>query len=308
MKIIGIGNAIIDVLGKVDDEFIKQNQLTKGTMKLINQIELKRILNLIKIEKKIAGGSVANSLVGLSYLGNEVSFIGKISDDDLGKSYEKDLVNQKIEFCYKKKKELVPTGTCIVLITPDNERTMCTFLGSSATICENDIDEKNIQDSDISILEGYLWDSNKSKLVFKKILKNSKKKVMSLSDKLCVERHRNDFIDLIKNHLDIVFANEHEISCLFQTNDLKKIINFCKILKKIIVITRSSKGSIIISNNIIEECPAKKNLNIVDLTGAGDLFLSGFMHGYIHKKKFKDCLFLGTEMASKIIQKLGSRL
>jgi len=308
MKVIGIGNAIIDVLSRVDDEFIKKNQLTKGSMKLINQTELLSLLDIIKIEKKIAGGSVANSMVGLSHLGNKVSFIGKISDDDLGKSYEKDLINQKVEFCYKKKEEVIPTGTCIVLITPDNERTMCTFLGSSATISENDIDEKIIKNSDISILEGYLWDSNDSKLAFKKILKNSKKKVMSLSDKFCVERHTDDFFDLVKNHLDIVFANEQEILSLLKTDNLEEAINFCKTLKKTVVITRSGKGSIAVFENTVVECNARQDLKVIDLTGAGDLFLSGFLSNFIKNKNLKECLYLGTEMASKIIQKIGARL
>jgi len=308
MKIIGIGNAIIDVLGRVDDTFIKKNQLSKGSMKLISQTELEKLLSTIKIEKKIAGGSVANSMVGLSHLGNEVGFIGKINDDDLGENYEKDLNNQKVTFCYKKKREIMPTGTCVVLITPDNERTMCTFLGASAIISEKDIDEDLIKNSEMSILEGYLWDSNESKLAFKKIIKNSKKKVMSLSDKFCVERHRTDFLNLVKNYLDIVFANENEILTLFETDNLKKIINFCKALKKIIVITKSNKGSLVIFGDTVEECSAKQNLKIIDLTGAGDLFLAGFISNYRRNKNLKECLNLGTEMASKIIQKVGARL
>jgi len=308
MKIIGIGNAIIDVLCKVDDEFLNQHQLTKGSMKLINEKELKKFLDIVKIKKKVAGGSVANSIVGLSNLGNKVSFIGKINDDELGDSYEKDLINQKVKFCYKKKKEILPTGTCIVLITPDNERTMCTFLGASATICEKDIDKETILKSDLSIFEGYLWDSEDSKLAFKKIIRNSKKKVMSLSDKFCVERHRNDFVDLFKNHMDIIFANEDEILTLFEEKDLKKIVNFCKTLGKIIVITRSCKGSLVVLDQNVEECNARKNLKIVDLTGAGDLFLAGFLSNFIRKKNLKECLNLATTMASKIIQKIGARL
>jgi len=308
MKIIGIGNAIIDVLCRVDDEFLKKNQLTKGSMKLINQTELLNLLNIIKVEKKIAGGSVANSIVGLSDLGNDVSFIGKISDDELGKSYEKDLINKKVEFCYEKKKEVIPTGTCVVLITPDNERTMCTFLGSSATISENDIDEKIIKNSSMSILEGYLWDSADSKLAFKKKIKNSKKKIMSLSDKFCIERHKNDFFDLVKNHIDIIFANENEMLALLDTIDLKKTIDFCKSIKKLVVITRSDKGSLAVFDKDVIECEAIQNLKIIDLTGAGDLFLSGFLNNYIKKKNLKECLLFGTEMASKIIQKVGARL
>jgi len=308
MKIVGIGNAIVDVLGRVDDIFLKKNQLIKGTMKLINQNELNKILSMIKIEKKIAGGSVANSMVGLSHLQNSASFIGKINDDDLGESYEQDLKNQKVIFCYKKKKETIPTGTCIVLITPDNERTMCTFLGASATISKNDIDENIIKNSDISILEGYLWDSNDSKLAFKKIIENSKKKVMSLSDKFCVERHKTDFFDLVKNHIDIVFANEQEILSLLNTKNLSKVIDFCKTLKKLVVITRSDKGSMTVFGNTVEECVAKEKLKIVDLTGAGDLFLAGFIDGYSRDKNLKECLNIGTEMASRIIQKIGARL
>jgi len=308
MKVVGVGNAIIDVLGRVDDTFIKKNQLSKGSMKLISQTELEKLLSTIKIEKKIAGGSVANSMVGLSHLGNEVGFIGKINDDDLGENYEKDLNNQKVTFCYKKKREIMPTGTCVVLITPDNERTMCTFLGASAIISEKDIDENLIKNSEMSILEGYLWDSNESKLAFKKIIKNSKKKVMTLSDKFCVERHRTDFLNLVKNYLDIVFANENEILTLFETDNLKKIINFCKALKKIIVITKSNKGSLVIFGDTVEECSAKQNLKIIDLTGAGDLFLAGFISNYRRNKNLKECLNLGTEMASKIIQKVGARL
>ena len=308
MKIIGIGNAIIDVLCRVDDEFLKKNQLTKGSMKLINQTELLNLLNITKVEKKIAGGSVANSIVGLSDLGNDVSFIGKISDDELGKSYEKDLINKKVEFCYEKKKEVIPTGTCVVLITPDNERTMCTFLGSSATISENDIDEKIIKNSSMSILEGYLWDSADSKLAFKKIIKNSKKKIMSLSDKFCIERHKNDFFDLVKNRIDIIFANENEMLALLDTIDLKKTIDFCKSIKKLVVITRSDKGSLAVFDKDVIECEAIQNLKIIDLTGAGDLFLSGFLDNYIKKKNLKECLLFGTEMASKIIQKVGARL
>jgi len=308
MKVIGIGNAIIDILSRVDDSFILENQLSKGSMKLINQTELEKLLSTIKIEKEIAGGSVANSIVGLSHLGNEVGFIGKINDDSLGKSYEKDLSNQKVIFCYKKKKEIRPTGTCVVLITPDNERTMCTYLGASAMISENDINENIIKSSEMSVLEGYLWDSNESKFAFKKIIKNSRKKIMSLSDKFCVERHKSEFLDLVKNDLDIVFANEDEILTLFETNDLKKIIDFCKNLKKIIVVTRSKKGSLAIFGNTVEECNAQQNLKIKDLTGAGDLFLAGFLSNYKKNKNLKECLHLGTEMASKIIQKIGARL
>jgi len=308
MKIIGIGNAIIDVLGRVDDNFLKKNQIIKSSMKLINQTELNKILSTIKIEKKIAGGSIANSMVGLSHLQNNAYFIGKISNDDLGENYEQDLKKQKVTFCYKKKKEVISTGTCVVLITPDNERTMCTFLGSSATISVKDIDENIIKNSDISILEGYLWDSNDSKLVFKKIIKNSKKKVMSLSDKFCVERHKTDFLNLVKNHLDIIFANEHEILTLLGTKDLNKVIDFCKTIKKLIIVTRSNKGSMAIFDNKVAECPAKQNLKVIDLTGAGDLFLAGFMDGYIKDKNLKECLNTGTEMASRIIQKIGARL
>ena len=308
MKILGIGNAIVDVLCKVSNEFIEKNSLTKSTMKLVDEIEFKKLLSLVKIEETISGGSIANSIVGLSQLENNVGFIGKISDDHLGKKYEEGLIKENVKYLYSKKKESLPTGTCLILITPDSERTMCTFLGTAGKIDENDIDTELVKNSEIIFLEGYLWDKGGPKRAFDKAISSSKKIAMSLSDLFCVERHKNEFLDLVKNKLDIVFANEQEILSLTNSKTLEEVINFAKQIKKKIIITRGERGAISILNNEVIECPAKTNLKIVDLTGAGDLFASGYLHGYINEFSEKDCLLKATEMSSKIIQKIGARI
>ena len=308
MKILGIGNAIVDVICKVTDSFITQNNLTKSTMKLVGEIEFKKLLSTLKIEETVSGGSVANSIVGLSQLGNKVGFIGKISDDELGKKYEDGLKKENVSFFYSKKKELVPTGTCLILITPDSERTMVTFLGTAGKINENDIDTEAIKKSEILFLEGYLWDEGEPKKAFEKAIKNSNKVAMSLSDLFCVERHKPHFLELIKNKLDIVFANEQEIMSLIDTKKFDDVINFSKGINKLVVITRGDKGALAINSNEVMECPAHNNLKIKDLTGAGDLFAGGFLDGYIKGKSLKESLEKGTEMSSKVIQIIGARI
>ena len=309
MKILGIGNAIVDVICKVEDDFINQNNLVKGNMKLIFDLnEFKKLLSSLKIEKTISGGSVANSIVGLSQLNNEVGFIGKISDDHLGEKYEIGLKSENVNYIYSKKKESLPTGTCLILVTPDSERTMCTFLGTAGKINENDISVNAINKSEIIFLEGYLWDEGEPKKAFDKAINNANKVAMSLSDKFCVDRHKPQFLDLVKNRLNLVFANEEEIMSLIDTNNFDEVINFAKEINKLIVITRGEKGSVSIKGNIVIESGIKKDLNIVDLTGAGDLFASGYLHGYLNSFSQKDCLEKGTEMSSKIIQQIGARL
>ena len=309
MKILGIGNAIVDVICKVEDEFINQNNLVKGNMKLIFDLnEFKKLLSSLKIEKTISGGSVANSIVGLSQLNNEVGFIGKISDDHLGEKYEIGLKSENVNYIYSKKKEVLPTGTCLILVTPDSERTMCTFLGTAGKINENDISVNAINKSEIIFLEGYLWDEGEPKKAFDKAINNANKVAMSLSDKFCVDRHKPQFLDLVKNRLDLVFANEEEIMSLIDTNNFNEVINFAKEINKLIVITRGEKGSVSIKGNIVIESGIKKNLNIVDLTGAGDLFAAGYLHGYINNLSQEQCLEKGTEMSSKVIQQIGARL
>tara|TARA_B100000963_G_scaffold317737_1_gene298350 strand:+ start:295 stop:1227 length:933 start_codon:yes stop_codon:yes gene_type:complete len=308
MKILGIGNAIVDVICKVEEKFLIQNNLTKSTMKLVNETEFKKLMSTLKIEETVSGGSVANSIVGLSQLGNKVGFIGKISDDDLGNKYEKGLKKENVEFFYKKKKEIIPTGTCLILITPDSERTMVTFLGTAGKINENDIDGNAVKSSEILFLEGYLWDEGEPKKAFDKAIKNSNKVAMSLSDLFCVERHKPHFLELVKNKLDITFANEQEIMSLINVKKFDDVISFGKETNKLIVITRGSQGAIAINKNEIVECVAKKDLQIKDLTGAGDLFAGGFLHGLINNKSTKESLQNGTEMSSRVIQIIGARL
>ena len=308
MKVLGIGNAIVDVICKVEDSFLSKSNLAKSTMKLVDETEFKKLLSSLKIEQTISGGSVANSIVGLSQLGNKVGFIGKVSEDDLGNKYEEGLKKEKVEYFYSKKKEELPTGTCLILITPDSERTMCTFLGIAGKINENDVDVSAVKNSKITFLEGYLWDEGDPKKAFNKAIQSSNKVAMSLSDQFCVERHKPHFLDLVKNKLDITFANEQEILSLINTKNFDEVISFAKKLESLIVITRGEKGSIAIQKNEVVECDSQKNLKIVDLTGAGDLFAAGFLHGHVNNLSLKESLEKGTEMASKIIQKIGARL
>ena len=308
MKILGIGNAIVDVLCKVSEEFLEKNSLTKSTMKLVDEKEFKKLLSSLEIEETISGGSVANSIVGLSQLGNEVGFIGKVSDDDLGQKYEDGLNKEKVKYLYKKKEEQIPTGSCLILITPDSERTMCTFLGTAGKIDDDDINEKDIRKAHIVFLEGYLWDEGKPRKAFDKAIIHSKKVAMSLSDLFCVERHKTNFLELIKNRLDIVFANEQEILSLTNTKSFEEAVSFSKEIKKHVIITRGEKGAVSINENEIVEIKAQSNLNIKDLTGAGDLFAAGYLHGIVNNFKTRECLSKGTELSSKIIQKIGARI
>ena len=308
MKILGIGNAIVDVICKVEDSFLTENNLTKSTMKLVDESEFKKLLSSLKIEETVSGGSVANSIVGLSQLGNKVGFIGKVNDDDLGEKYEEGLKKENVEYFYTKKKEELPTGTCLILITPDSERTMCTFLGTSGKINKNDVNVNAVKSSEITFLEGYLWDKGEPKTAFDKAIQNSNKVAMSLSDLFCVERHKPHFLDLVKNKLDITFANEQEIISLIDAKNFDEVISFSKNLRKLIVLTRGEKGSIAINRNEVIECNIQKNLKIIDLTGAGDLFAAGFLHGQVNNLSLKESLEKGTEMSSKVIQQIGARL
>ena len=308
MKILGIGNAIVDVICKVDDQYLINNQLTKSTMKLVDESEFKKLLATLTIEKAISGGSVANSIVGLSQLGNDVGFIGKINSDELGQKYEEGLIKEKVQYFYNKKEEVLSTGTCLILITPDAERTMVTYLGIAGKIGEKDINEKAVKESEMIFLEGYLWDEGEPKSAFNKAMLLSNKKAMTLSDQFCVERHKDSFLDLVKNKLDIIFANEQEIKSLINAKSFEEVIIFGRELGKLLIITRGENGSVAIENNKVTECESIKNLEIVDLTGAGDLFAAGFLHGFINNFSTKESLMKGTKMSSKIIQRVGARI
>ena len=308
MKILGIGNAIVDIICKVENNFLADNKLTKSTMKLVDKAEFKKLLSSLKIEETVSGGSVANSIVGLSQLGNKVGFIGKVNEDDLGDKYEQGLKKEKVEYFYSKKKEELPTGTCLILITPDSERTMCTFLGTAGKINENDVDVNAVKNSEITFLEGYLWDEGDPKRAFNKAIQNSNKVSMSLSDVFCVERHKPHFLDLVKNKLDITFANEQEITSLIDAKSFEDVVTFGKKLGKLIVITRGEKGATAINGDQVVESEIQKDLKIVDLTGAGDLFAAGFLHGHVNNLSVKESLEKGTEMSSKVIQQIGARL
>ena len=309
MKILGIGNAIVDVICKVEDVFLEQNNLTKSTMKLFfDENEFQNLLKNLKIEKTVSGGSVANSIVGISQLGNKVGFIGKVSDDEFGGKYEAGLKKENVEYFYTRKKEKLPTGTCLILVTPDSERTMCTFLGTAGKINENDVSADAVKNSDIIFLEGYLWDKGEPKKAFDKAINSAKIVAMSLSDLFCVDRHKPHFLNLVKNNLDITFSNEQEITSLIEAKNFDEVINFSKQLNKLVVITRGERGAVAVKGDEVVESDIRKNLKIVDLTGAGDLFAAGFLHGYINKLSTKECLEKGTEMSSRVIQQIGARL
>ena len=309
MKILGIGNAIVDVICKVNNSFIEQNNLTKSTMKLFfDENEFKNLLTNLKIEKTVSGGSVANSIVGLSQLGDQVGFIGKVSDDDFGGKYEEGLKKENVEYFYSKKKEELPTGTCLILVTPDSERTMCTYLGTAGKINEDDVDSDVIKKSEIIFLEGYLWDEGEPKKAFDKAINNANKVAMSLSDLFCVDRHKPHFLNLVKNKLDITFANEQEITSLIEAKNFDEVINFSKQLNKLVIVTRGAKGAVAVNGDEVFESDIHKNLKIIDLTGAGDLFAAGFLHGYINQLSIRECLEKGTEMSSRVIQQIGARL
>ena len=308
MKILGMGNAIVDVICKVKDKYLLDNGLTKSTMKLVDEIEFKKLLSTLKIEDTVSGGSVANSIVGLSQLGNKVGFIGKVRDDDLGQNYEDGLKKEGVDYFYSKKKEDLSTGTCLILITPDSERTMCTFLGTAGKINEKDVDINSVKNSEITFLEGYLWDEGEPKSAFDKAIENSNKVAMSLSDLFCVERHKSNFLDLVKNKLNIIFANEQEITALIDAKNFAEVISFSQQLRKIIIITRGEKGSVAICKNEVVECDSQKDLKIVDLTGAGDLFAAGYLHGHVNNLSVRESLKKGTELSSKVIQQIGARI
>jgi len=309
MKILGIGNAIVDVICKVDDSFISQNNLTKSTMKLFfDENEFKKLLDNLRVEKTVSGGSVANSIVGISQLGDKAGFIGKISNDEFGSKYEEGLKTENVEYFYSKKKEELPTGTCLILVTPDSERTMCTFLGIAGRINENDINADAVKKSELIFLEGYLWDEGEPKKAFDKAINCANKVAMSLSDQFCVDRHKSDFLNLVKDKLDITFANEQEITSLIDAKNFNEVIDFSRQLNRLIVVTRGDKGAVAIEGQTVIESDIKKNLKIVDLTGAGDLFAAGFLHKYINRLSIKDCLEKGTELAAKVIQQIGARL
>lgn len=277
-------------------------------MKLIDENEFKNLLSNLIIEETISGGSVANSIVGLSQLGNSVGFIGKVNNDELGQKYENGLNKEKVKYLYKKKNEPIPTGSCLILITPDSERTMCTFLGTAGRINEEDINSNDIKSAEITFLEGYLWDEGNPKKAFNKAIENSNKIAMSLSDLFCVERHKKDFLYLVQHKLDIIFSNEQEILNLLDTSSFQEVIDFSKAQKKYIIITRGEKGSIAIKGNEVYECKAEKNLKISDLTGAGDLFAAGFLHGIVNNLSIMESLQNGTRLSSKVIQQIGARL
>jgi fructokinase len=251
-------------------------------------------------------------MAGIAFLGGNPSFIGKVNSDEFGKIYKKSLEKVKVNFLYPEKEGNLSTGASIIFITPDSERTMCTYLGISSQLLKEDINEDYIKNYEIIFLEGYLWDKGMSEEMFKHVIniakKNNIKIAMSLSDIFCVTRHRKDFFKLLKNDLNILIGNENEINELIQKNNLLDSMKELKSFDKLIIITRSENGSVAILNSEIISCKGIKVGKVLDLTGAGDLFAAGFLKEYLDKSHIKKCLQTGSELAAKIIQKIGARL
>ena len=310
-KALGIGNAIVDAVCKVNENFLKSHNLQKGTMKLINEDELKKLQNEVKPSEFIAGGSVANSIVGLSSFGNQVYFIGKLNNDLFGKKYFENLRKENVGFNFNNETYKDSTGICFVFITPDGERTMTTYLGIANKLSEKEVNHKEIEQSELILIEGYLWDTPEAKNAISKsieiAIKNSTLVSLSLSDVFCVERYKKEFLDLTKNKIDLLFGNEGEFKSLFEYDNIEKIIQELSTLNKIFVITMGEKGVTLVHKKEIVKVPSEKIEKVVDLTGAGDLFASGFVHGFIYKMGFEKSLKLGTKSAAEIIKILGAR-
>ena len=310
--IVGIGNAIVDLIAEVDDSYLEKNSINKGSMSLVDYDVANRIGNEVDIVKTISGGSVANSIVCIAQQNLKTVFIGKVNQDELGEKFAKGLAEENVEFKITKSLANKHTARCIILVSTDAERTMNTYLGVSQELTEEDIDLNIIEESSILYLEGYLWDLVNAKKAIKKSIStaiNSETKIaFSISDAFCVDRFREEFIDLVNNAADIIFANESEIKSLFETNELNDAIKKCQDTKKIFAVTLGDKGAKIIYKNEVIDIKAEVINKLVDTTGAGDLFAAGFLAEYLKTQDLELSGKQGVKMASIIIQQFGARI
>lgn len=310
--VVGIGNAIVDVITEVDDSYLELHGQRKGLMSLVDLSTVNKISNNLNIQTTVSGGSVANSIVCLAQHNIKTAFIGKVGIDSIGIKFIEGLKKEKVHFANTPQSDKSETGRCVVMVTPDAQRTMITYLGISQKLSLSDINEEIIKNSKITYLEGYLWDLDDAQIAIKKAVqcaKNHNNKVaFSVSDVFCVERFRESFISLIQNYADIIFANEEEIKSLFEVSSLDDAINKIKKMNKIFAITLGDKGAKIVNQTNIIQVEAKKVENIIDTTGAGDIFAAGFLLQFINKKNLNECGREGIQLASRIIQKYGARL
>ena len=309
--LIGLGNAIVDIIVNVEDDFLEINNLDKGSMNLINSDESQRLLENCKVIKQISGGSSANTVVSLAELGNHVQFIGRVKNDQFGNFFSDDIKKSKTIFNTPPTIEGASTAHSIILITPDAQRTMCTYLGASIEFEPEDIDFTVIKESKYLYLEGYLWDSDLAKNAFLEAAKiaqlSNTKIILSLSDSFCVDRHRESFLELIDKYVNIVFCNEAEVLSLFKKDTLANCKGDLSSLCELVIVTRGSNGSLIINKNDIEVIKSFAKDKVIDTTGAGDIYAGGFIHGLINNYSLKKCGEIGSICAGQIITQLGSR-
>ena len=311
VDLIGLGNAIVDIIVNIEDEFLETNNLEKGSMNLISSDESQKLLENCKVIKQISGGSSANTVVCLAKLGNNVQFIGRVKNDQFGNFFSSDIKESKTIFNTPPTNEGASTAHSIILITPDSQRTMCTYLGASIELEPKDIDFSVLKESKYLYLEGYLWDSELAKDAFLKaaeIAKNSNTKIiLSLSDSFCVDRHRKSFLELIEHYIDIVFCNEAEMLSLFKEDKLANCQENLSSLCELVVVTLGSNGSLIINKNDVKLIKSITQGKVIDTTGAGDIYAGGFIHGLINNYSLKECGKIGSICAGQIITQLGSR-
>ena len=310
--IVGIGNSIVDVIADIDDQYLVEHDIRKGLMSLVDLESVKKISNNLEIKTTVSGGSVANSIVCLAQNKIKTAFIGKVGKDEMGDKFVEGLTKEQVHFANTAQSDEAETGRCVVMVSPDAQRTMSTYLGISQKLNSQDINEEVIKNSSITYLEGYLWDLDDAQIAIKKATEcaknNGKKVAFSVSDVFCIERFRESFRKLVEDDADIVFANEEEAKALFEVDNLNAAIDQMKSLNKIFAITRGENGAQIILDNESIAIEPERIEKLVDTTGAGDIFAAGFLLEYINNKTLQECGNKGVKLASQIIQKYGARL
>jgi len=307
----GIGNAIVDIIARCDDAFLSNQGMEKGFMQLIEAGRAEKLYQTMGPATEQSGGSVANSIAGIASFGGKCAFIGRVADDQLGKVFAHDIQSIGVAYDTPPSDVGLPTARCFVLVTPDGERTMNTFLGASTELKPADVDKQVIAQSQVTYLEGYLFDKPEAKAAFNEAAVTAReagrKVALSLSDAFCVDRHREDFLALVRGGVDILFANENEITSLYQLNTFEDAAGAVRAEAEIAVLTRSEQGSVVISGNETIEVPAAPVDKVVDVTGAGDLYAAGFLHGLTAGRDLDTCGRLGALAASEIISHIGAR-
>ena len=310
--ITGIGNAIVDVIVNVEDKYLEDQDIRKGMMSLVDLKTIENISDTIEIKTTVSGGSVANSIVALAQNGMNTAFIGKVSNDEIGSKFIDGLKSENVTFACKAQSDDSKSGRCIVMVTPDAQRTMSTYLGISQKLNSGDINQDVIKNSSITYLEGYLWDLDDAQVAIKHATDCAKSSgnlvAFSVSDVFCIERFRDSFRSMIDTNVDIVFANKEEIKSLYENDNIEEITKILSHQERIYALTMGEEGALIIKGNETYKIEAQKIENLIDTTGAGDLFAAGFLEHFIKNESLESCGSRGVEMASRVIQQYGARL